>query len=47
MKLDNDILNEGRNPLLLEEDTVEGRFNKECLGGGQEGDKDHTDHGED
>jgi hypothetical protein len=46
MKLDNDILDEGWNPLSLEKNAIEGRFNKECLASGQERVKDHTDHGQ-
>jgi hypothetical protein len=46
MKLDNDILNERGNPFSFEKDSIEGRFNKEGLTGGQEGVKDHTDHGQ-
>jgi hypothetical protein len=46
MKLYDHIPNERRNSLLLEKDTVEGRFNEECLAGCQQGIKDHADHRE-
>jgi len=45
MELDNDILHRGWDLLLLEENTVEDGFNKKGLGGCQEGDEDHADHG--
>jgi hypothetical protein len=44
--LDDHILKEWGNSFLLKEDAVESGFNKKCLRTGQEGDKDHTDHGE-
>jgi hypothetical protein len=46
MKLYDHISNEGWNSFPLEKDTVEGRFNKECLAGRQQGIKDHADHSE-
>jgi hypothetical protein len=47
MKLNNDIFYERRDlHIFVEEDPVEGGFNKECLSGCKEGDKNHANHGE-
>jgi hypothetical protein len=46
MKLYDHIPDERRNSLFLKKETVEGRFNEECLAGVQQGIEDHADHGE-
>ncbi len=47
VKLDDDILYDGWNSLLLEEDAIHGWLDQEGLARRQEGNEDHTGHGQD